>query len=248
MFGSFEIKSYPQLNFALGAVNVILLLACFAGVYYLVLIPEHVDHIDKLRPFAAQASNAISIAGISCLSCLWGWIATHFLRLHDRVHEPHIRKWRASYDADFILRSLLSDFAGGISQDIFVRAYHDKRTCRTLMERLFYKFVGDETETAAGKRMFFYTAMWKYWSLALLDLHASATLVFIGIYHLVTSSHPKAVLLFIAVTAILVSRIMSNWLLDEAHEITEEQIVAIKTNHAAALHREATSIATDLGM
>jgi hypothetical protein len=247
MFTSFEIKSYPQLNFALGAVNSLLLGSCLVTTYLMVLTPEHAKSVDSVLSLITKSriADTISVVGVSCI---WGWIATHFLRLHDRLHEAHIRKWRAVYDADFILRSLLSELSGAISQEIFTRAYYDKRVCRKAMQRLFYNFVGDEAETAPGRRMFFYTVMWKYWSLALLDLYATATLVAGLLYHVITASRPNPLFFLTVAVALLVARVAANPILDEAHEITEEQIAAIKNKHGTELRREAINITTDLGL
>jgi len=247
MFASFEIKSYPQLNFALGVVNALLLGICLAGAYFIILTPEHAKSIDEALSFVKNSwmVHMVSVVGVSGI---WGWIATHFLRLHDRLHEPHIRKWRAIYDADFILRSLLSEFAGSISQEMFARAYSDKRVCRKAMQRLFYNFVGDETETASGRRMFFYTVMWRYWSLAMLDLYATGILIIGLLYHTITGSSPNPSFFLSVAAILLVARMVANPLLDEAHEITDEQIAAIKSKHGVELRKEAISLTTDLGL
>ena len=247
MFGSFEIKTYPQLNFALGMVNAVFLAVCLVVAYFFVFTPQHVALIDKELSNLMQSQIGRNIS-IAVIACIWGWIATTFLRLHDCLHEPHFRKWRASYDADFILRALLSEIGGGISQDLFARAYHNRRERDKLMQKLFYDFVGDEADTAKGRRLFFYTVMWKYWSLALLDLYVTALLLGAAIYHIVCSTPAKPGFVLTGIITILICRVWSNRLLDEAHKITEDQITAIKEQHAAELKKAAISVATDMGL
>ena len=48
MFSSFEIKTYPQLNFALGLVNALLLATFLVGAYFLMLTPQHVRTVDDV--------------------------------------------------------------------------------------------------------------------------------------------------------------------------------------------------------
>jgi len=246
MFNTFEIKSYPQLQFALGAVNFMILSFLCIVSYFFVITPSHVKIINDILDFLSK-NKILSLIPVGILVVIWGWISTHFLRLHDRICEPYLFRWRAIYDADFILRALLYDISGSISCDIYERAYVDKRICEKLMQRLFYNFVGDETTTAQGRRLFFYTVMWKYWSLALLDLYAVVFLLFLSAYHIVTKSSPNPVVLGIIIMLSLITRITSKRSLDEAHKITIEQIASIKKEHAEELRKEALSVATELG-
>ena len=245
MFSSFEIKTYPQLNFALGLVNALLLATFLVGAYFLMLTPQHVRTVDDVLSFINRG-KILDVVSIGAMACLWGWIATYFLRLHDRLHEPRIRKWRAMYNADFILRSLLADSGGIFSQELFDRAYADKRICNKLMQRIFYNFMGDETQTAPGSRMFFYAVMWKYWSLALVDLYAIFTLLAGCAYGIIFHTKLNPWLIGIAVLMSVFSRMMSNKVLDEARGITVEQIAAIKSHHGKELLQEATAVATEL--
>lgn len=247
MFKTFDIKTYPQLNFALGSVNTLLVIGTLTLSYFLVLTPQDVARIDKLLEFVTQG-KIFDLVSLLVVAMLWGWICTHFFRLHDRIHEPYIRMWRSQYDADFVLRSLLSDVRGSIPEEFFSRAYHDKRIRRRLMQRLFYNFIGDETTTAKGRRLFFYTEMWKYWTLALADLYAFASLIAFSVYHWATSTTMAPGLVLFLVLTLVVARMVSNSVLNNAHEITEEQIAAVKKTHAGELQDEVIAISTDIGL
>jgi hypothetical protein len=88
MFVSFEFKTYPQLNFALEFVNALFLAGGLIAGCFFVLTGQHVALIDKdfSNLLQSQWARNISIGGVACI---WGWIATTFIRLHDRVHEPY---------------------------------------------------------------------------------------------------------------------------------------------------------------
>jgi hypothetical protein len=247
MFSSFEIKSYQQLNFALGIINAICFAAGVLVAYFFVLTPQHVVIIDKL---ILEASNKKIISGISvsAVLLLWGWIATILLRFHDRIHEPHIRKWRAVYDTDFILRKLLAGIDGGISPELFRRAYNNRKDRDKILQRVFYNFIGDETDIVAGRRLFFYTKMWQYWSAAIFDFYITVFLILYAIYEICVARMFNPWLVLICMCLITLSRIFSNRCLDEAHAITEDQIDAIKDKKAHELRTAAISVATDMGL
>src|SRR5262249_8714138 len=102
MLSSFELKTYKQLEFTLGAVNVVLLAAFLLLGYCCVLTPAHRDVINVTLDKVSSV-KLVALLPIGVLALLWAWLATQILRLHDRLHEPIIRKWRAGYDADFVL-------------------------------------------------------------------------------------------------------------------------------------------------
>ena len=245
MFTTFELKSYPQLNFALGAVNALLLLGGLLLGFHLVLAPaDQLSAQNAVRYLTAGKVN--DVVPLSFIAILWVWIATIFFRLHDRIHEPHLRKWRSGYDADFILRALCRDIVG-ISEEFFSRACADHRMRNRMMQRLFYNFIGDDTTTASGRRIFFYTEMWKFWSFALLDLYSTVFIIGASVYLILQKSMLSPSLMLAIIVLIVFSRVMQNKILDAAHEVTEEQIAAVKRNHADALRTEVISIATDIG-
>lgn len=246
MFKSFEVKSYNQLRFYLGLANSVGAFLLLLLAYSFVLTPDHTETIlralEKLRahPFLSAVPASLVLSGF------WGWFSTIVLRLHDRVHEPWIRKWRASYDADFILRGLCYDQSNNVSSDLFERAYTDKRVCRKLMQRLFYNFAGDSTCTREGSRAFFYTVMWKYWFAALCDLYSVSGIVLFGAYHIWSGSRMSAGLVFGLCLVQLVCRIFSNRFLDEAHEITLSQIHGVRTEKDEEFQNELEKVGKEL--
>lgn len=247
MFTSFEIKSYPQLQFALGIFNTFLVVLVFITFYQCVLIPDHIKIVDNLLARAKLDQIISGVPVLLGLAGLWGWLSAIVFRFHDRIHEPRITKWRAWYDADFILRALCYGFSSFFSPDLFERAYEDKRVGDKLMSRLFYHFAGDSISTLEGKRIFFYTIMWKYWSIALLDLYSTFALVAMLTYCLYTKSNVQTIPALVLIALVTLSRIIAHHFIDEAHSITLEQIHAIKTGQADDLRTAATEVARELG-
>jgi hypothetical protein len=162
---------------------------------------------------------------------LWAWVATQFLRLHDRLYDPIIRDWRTIYDSDFILRSLLHRHGPDVPEEFFGRAYADRRARTKFLQQLFYDFIGDETETAKGRRQFFYAEMARYWSLGLVDIYSTAGLFGFATYALVAHVALSPWLVTIGVAGATIARIYSNSVLHAAHEITADQIAAIVRIH-----------------
>jgi hypothetical protein len=173
-------------------------------------------------------------------------LATDILKLHDRVHEPYIRKWRAGYDADFVLRAVLHDFAYKVPQSLFDVVYSSRGFRRKVMQRLFYDYVGDETTTAQGRRLFFYTEMARYWSLALVDLYTVVGAVAFAGYGILTrTSPPPGVYAFLILTG-FISRIYSNHPLDSAREITVEQVIAVMKHHKEEIEKNLDELLQEL--
>lgn len=247
MFNSFELKSYAHLQFALGLLNTFLIMTLFTVLYHYVLIPEDIAWIDallaklKLDHILSGVPVSLAVAGF------WGWVSTVLFRFHDRIHEPYITKWRAWYDTDFILRGLCYGFSTFISPDLFEKAYQDKRVRDKLMNRLFYKFAGDYVPTQEGKRVFFYTTAWNYWSIALIDFYSLLALISMSVYCMTTSANVNPSLVLVLITLVILTRIVANRLIDQAHSITVEQIHIIKTSHAVDLSDAATNVAKELG-
>ena len=246
MLQSFEIKSYNQLRFCLGLANSLFAFLLFLACYELSLADAQRQALVKMLEAMRVHPLLSRISVFLVMSAAWGWLSTVVLRLHDRVHEPWIRKWRAGYDADFILRTLCSVRSANISPDLFERAYTDKRICRKLMQRLFYRFAGDSVSSHEGSRVFFYTVMWKYWTAALCDLYCLVGMLFFALYHTISRSVMSPALMLVLTVMMLVSRLWSNAFLDEAHELSLNQIHAIRTDNAEDLESEMKAVAMEL--
>jgi hypothetical protein len=246
MFASFEVKSYNQLRFYLALANSCLVFVLLFLAYELVLTERHRETIIGALEVLRVHPLLSGLPLLAGLSGFWGWASTILLRLHDRIHEPWIRKWRAGYDADFILRSLCYKHADNISPDLFERAYVDKRVRRKLMQRLFYAFAGDCTSGHEGSRTFFYTVMWRYWFMALCDLHSLLAIVVFAVYHLAVDSAMSPGLTVGLSATLLVSRAVSNRFLDDAHEITLNQVHDIRTRDQKQFDDELKAVAKEL--
>jgi hypothetical protein len=247
MIKSFEIKSYPQLQFFLGAVNAVLLSLSLLVAYWIVLKQSDQVAADALIA-KISSTRMVALLPLAALALVWAWVATNLLRLHDRVHEPWIRAWRASYDSDFILRSLLRTCQIKAPAELFERAYADKRLRGKFMQRLFYNFVGDETETAEGRRLFFYSEMARYWTLALVDLYVLSCLLLFGVYGALSGTLLNPLLVLCLTLVGIAARMVSNRALISAHDLSVEQVEAIRRDHAGALEAELEKILTEQGL
>lgn len=230
MLSTFELKSYKQLELLLGFMNTVLVVALLLVMYFRVLTAPHRVAIDSMIT-AVSDQKIWALAPLGAIAILWAWTATQILRLHDRVHEPLIRKWRASYDADFILRALVLTFNVAVPTGLFERAYAEKRLRDKLMQRLFYNFIGDETKIAEGRRVFFYGEMGRYWTVSLLALYCFLALITYGVYALFVGTSLSAGTVLIIAFFLLGSEMYSNLVLDSAHAITLDQVAAVWKTH-----------------
>jgi|GEM_PF-4120572 len=226
MLETFEVKSYKQLEQWLGFFNIVFTVALVIGFYFGVATPIHKTIIDKY--LASKLWTIIPLFGVALC---WAWVATQILRLHDKIYEPIIRKWRAIYEADFILRALVIRFGITPPISLFEKAYDDKRLRRKLMQRLFYDFIGDETTTATGKRIFFYSEMARYWVMGLASVYCFIALISYGLYTAILIATIKPCVIICTGFVLLLSQIYSNHVLDTAHEISAEQVSAVYVKH-----------------
>ena len=101
-------KSYNDLRKTLAAANMLFVVVWLGLAYAFVLTPSHkqvlygVFNTIKVDPFWG------SLLTMALLASAWGFITSFLVRLHDRLYEPHLVNWRASYESDNILRSQLS--------------------------------------------------------------------------------------------------------------------------------------------
>lgn len=247
MLDFFEVKTYRQLEFVIGGANVVLLSACLVIGYFVVLAATDRVRVDDVLS-RISSSKIVALLPVAVISIVWAWSATQILRLHDRVHEPILRKWRAGYDSDFVLRSLLSSYTDRVPPELYERAYADARLRNKFMGRLFYAFVGDEAKNAEGQRLFIYGELTKYWCLGLVEIYAGLALLVFASYTWRAGS-PLSPLLVIALVLIgTAARIYSNSVLDAVHSITIEQVAEIRNNHSADLEKALSDVLKDQGM
>ena len=246
MLNVFEVKSYSQLQFRIGIVNTIFVFILIIILQMSVLTDSHTQMFDDFVSRTKANKLLGQVLTVTIISIVWGWLSTIVLRIHDRIHEPYIRKWRAGYDADFILRGVSYEFNQNISPDIFEIAYVDKRICKKMMQNMFYKYCGDYISKGEGQRVFFYTTMWKYWSFALCDFYSMLGLLFYAAYHIWQKTRFNPYLVTFLTISILLSRFIMNKLLDEAHSITASQIYQIRTENRGSLEEGVKNLGEEL--
>lgn len=239
----FEAKSYNDLRKAISGANVTFGVGVLVFAYLLVLTPSHKqafrDTLQNLRldPLVG------SLFTLALLAASWGYLTTALLRLHDRLYEPHLVSWRASYDADFILRSLCSAYSWRVSPRLFTEAFTDVRRRQALMQRLFYKFVGDAKSPHQELLERFYTEIRNYWLLVLAETYCTALLVSAILYCCLFSplEPPYGSLLSVLVASIAL-RVWSNRYLPRIRPITVEQVGVILREHKEDFEKELDSI------
>jgi hypothetical protein len=245
MMQIFEIKNYQQHNSWLMVFNAVCAFGVLLLARYCILTPAHAQ---ALRGLLARTGNA-SVASWSLnavLAAIFGWFSTNVLRLHDRVHEPHLVKWRAGYDTDFILRSLSYDLTAHVSPDLFERAYHDGRIRYKMMQRLFYNFVGDDHPPYTGLRRRFYTQIFNYWVFATLEVYCLAALVLFSAYRIWVGTDPFAWAVLTTAVLYVISRVAGNRVIDAVCPITTEQISVIQGEQSEELESNLIALADEL--
>lgn len=246
MIKGFEIKNYQQHNFFLGVFNGLCAFGVISLARYYVLTPTHARVLtDLLAKTGAPLATSLGL-GVA-LAVIFGWISTSVLRLHDRVHEPHLVKWRAAYDSDYILRSLCYDLSHLVSPDLFERAYDESRVRFKMMQRLFYNFVGDAQPPYEGLRRMFYTQILKYWVFATIEVYCLVGLIGFSVYRIRVGTDSFAWAVLIVSVLYVISRWAGNRVIDAVRPITTEQINVIRREQPEELESNLIAVASELG-
>jgi len=246
MIKGFEIKNYQQHNFFLAVFNTMYAFGMIALARYRVLTPAHAQALTDL--LGKTGVPVVTSLGLGMtLAFIFGWVSTNVLRLHDRVHEPHLVKWRAGYDTDYILRGLCYDLSHLVSPDLFERAYGESRVRFKMMQRLFYNFIGDSQPPYEGLRGILYTHMLKYWAFATLEIYCLTGLIGFSIYRIRVATDPFAWAVLIASGLYVMSRWAANRAVDGVRPVTTEQVHVIRKEQAAELESNLIAVADELG-
>lgn len=239
----FQARSYNDVRTTISGANVTFVVAFLILTYLFVLTPSHkqafADTLEAIRLDPVIGS----VITIGLLAAVWGYLTTALIRLHDRLYEPHLVDWRASYDTDFILRSLCFPYPHRVSPRFFHKAFSDKGARHAFMQRLFYKFVGDTKGPHAELLERFYTVIRNYWLLVLAEVYCLGFLIVAMIYYY-AAGHPSPPLMT-PLTVLIVSlflRIWANRYLPSIRPITIEQVGAILHEHRGDFEKELDSV------
>lgn len=227
-----EAKSYNDVRKTITLGNCVFAAVWLILVYLFVLTPAHKKAFEslldelKLNPLIGSLVTLAAVGGV------WGYLTTFMFSFHDRVYEPHLVSWRAGYDSDFVLRSLCLPYSSRVSPRIFEIAFTDKKIRASLMQRLFYKFIGDSKAAHEELRERFYTIIRDYWLLVIAEIYCISLTIAIPIYCvLAASSKSQCVTLLLALLASILLRIWSNRYLPLIRPITTEQISVVHLEH-----------------
>jgi hypothetical protein len=242
----FAAKSYNDVRNTIAIGNGIFAAASLISIYLFVLASGHKQAFDafistlKLNPLIGPFITLAIVGGV------WGYLTTFMFSLHDRLYEPHLVSWRASYDADFILRSLCFPYSARVSPRLFEVAFIDTRARATFMQRLFYKFVGDSKAPHEELRERFYTIIRDYWLLVLAEIYCIAFFIVATLYcFFATPSTPPYIALVVPILTSLLLRFWSNRYLPRLRPITSEQIFAIHTEHRVEFEKALDAIVAE---
>lgn len=241
-----EIRNYQHHNSWLMFVNGVCAFLVLVLARHFVLTRAH---IEALRDFLTRNKIPPGVASWSAivfLAAVFGYVLTNMLRIHDRLHEPLLVKWRAGYDTDLIIRGLCFGMSDLVSRDFFERAYEQRRVRSKAMQRLFYHFVGDDKEPYTGLRRRFYTRSFNYWVYATVEVYALAALTGFSLYRILAAADTFAGAVFITALAYLVSRLAGNRVIDALRPITSEQIYAIVTDQSEDLKGRLEDLVAEL--
>jgi hypothetical protein len=242
----FEAKSYSDVRQTISMGNGIFAICVIICAYLFVLSPAHKHFLEAL--FSNTKINPVlgPYLTIAIVGGIWGYLTTFMFSFHDRIYEPHIVNWRASYEVDFILRSLCFPYSQYVSPRLFEIAYTDKVARASFMQRLFYKFIGDSKASHEELRERFYTIIRNYWLIVLAELYCIAFLVTASFYCIFSPppTPPYIALLAMALVSLLF-RVWANHILPEVRPITIEQVRAIQTEHKDELEAALQGILTE---
>lgn len=179
-----------------------------------------------------------------------GYFLIEVLKVHDKIYDRYIVKWRLKYDLTTILPALIEPFENTTDSQ-FLDTAKSNRT--DFMERLYYEFVGDrEHEYPITKNYLvrFYEAISAYWYTQVNDIILillSVISIVLLINALATSQNPNRFIITIGVIATLfiVNRFavkrsrssVAQATMREIHDIHEKYLVVLE-NRMIELHRE----------
>ena len=228
----FEAKSYNDLRNTFAGAN-----GVFAAVW--VILFYETSLVREQRAIFQGILSGIrldpllgSILSVALVAGVWGFLTTFLLRLHDRLYEPHLVSWRASYETDYILRALSATYPGRVPEPFFERAHGDQSARTKFMQRLFYKFTGDAKLPHQELLERFYTTIRNYWLLVLAETYCLAFMILSLIYCFLAgqTDAPYRSWASVLIVAILL-RVWSNRYLQQIRPITAEQINVVLDEH-----------------
>lgn len=241
-----EAKSYNDVRKTITKGNCAFAVVWLIFVYLLVLTPAHKHAFESLFSWVKVNQVVGPLATLVGAGAIWGYVTTFMFSIHDRLYEPHLVSWRASYDADFILRSLCFPYSSRISSRIFENAFTDKKIRDSLMQRLFYKFIGDSKAPHEELRERFYTIIRDYWLLVIAESYCIAFLIAATLYCIIAAhSTSLCVALLIALIASLLLRFWSNRFLPRIRPVTVEQINVIHLEHRDEFEKALDAVALE---
>jgi hypothetical protein len=231
----FEAKSYNQVRKCIGYANCIFVFLILILGFEFILLDAQVEAINKaIQHFINEPLLALFPSAIIA-SVVWAYFTTVILRIHDRLYEPILVKWRASYDADFILRSICREYQDKLPEDFFNDLYFSKHKRDTAMYRLFYSFVGDSKKDHEELLERFYTIIRNYWIIGLAEFYAIFALLIYAIYAVVEHIKLPSILMLILLLVAIVCRIINIRVLDQARPVTKEQVQVILSKHSSEI-------------
>lgn len=246
----FEAKTYNDVRNTIGAANCLFAVAFILSCYGAVITPDHAKLVVDLLGRAKLNPLISGLVGIALLSAFWAYVSTVVLRLHDRLYEPILVKWRATYTADFILRALCFKYSHLVSPRLFEEAYDDAEKCRTFVARLFYRFVGDETKDHLATLTFFYTDIRNYWLLVLAEIYCLLFLVSAaGYWWFFPPIGRSSYRVFLAAVLLAIGfRIWANRYLDKPRRITRDQIGLVLRDHREDFEKELSALVDEFNL
>lgn len=228
----FEAKSYNDLRNTFTAANGVFAAIWVALFYESTITPAHKLIFQRVISFIKVDPLFGSIFTVALIAAVWGYITTFLLRVHDRLYEPHLVSWRAGYDTDYILRSLCAAYPQRVPEQFFKRAFNDEKARTKFMQRLFYKFTGDDKTPHLELLERFYTTIRNYWLLVLAETYCLGFLVFNAIYCFLAgqTTAPYKTWIMLLIGAVIL-RVWANRYLRQIRPITAEQISAVLQEH-----------------
>jgi hypothetical protein len=100
-------------------------------------------------------------AGVIAAFTILAFLLIEVFKVHDRLYDKYIIRWRAKYDADTIIPRLVRKLGARLPDRFFEEA---SRNLKQFMERLYYWFVTDhEPKISKNLLVRFYERVTIYW-------------------------------------------------------------------------------------
>ena len=184
---------------------------------------------------------------------LVAYLMVEIFKIHDRIYDKYIVRWRERYDLDYIIPRLLRPFLHRVRDGdrFFTEA---ARNLKDFMETLYYPYVGDrDTKIRQNLLVRFYEQVTPYWLTQVNEIVLILLTLLVAGCHVLGPPDPRYQAQLLPALLVIVGAFALNRLAVRAtergvREATEAEIEDILANHQTDLEAKLRGLTTKYGI